>query len=40
MVGANRIELSVRPPHPLGGVAKSRSLFVATPSGFLTDLEA
>jgi hypothetical protein len=22
---------ALRPPHPLGGVAKSRSLFVATP---------
>jgi hypothetical protein len=26
----------IRPPHRLGGVAKSRSLFVATPSGPLT----
>jgi len=31
MVGASRFERPVRPPHPLGGVAKSRSLFVATP---------
>ena len=26
----------IRPPHRLGGVARSRSLFVATPSGPLT----
>ena len=31
LVKVSRFELPVRPPHPLGGVAKSRSLFVATP---------
>ena len=31
MVGETGVEPAVRPPHPLGGVAKSCSLFVATP---------
>jgi hypothetical protein len=30
MVGERRFELPIRPPHPLGGVTKSCSLFVAT----------
>jgi hypothetical protein len=29
-----------RPPHRLGGVARSGSLFVATPSGLLTGSQA
>jgi hypothetical protein len=38
MVGERRFELPVRPPHPLGGVAKSRSLFVAMPPSWSRDV--